>query len=85
MTNNTLKDYTLEVNGKLYSVHKSALEARSEVFAAMLSFDSMEKEEKKAVLTDIENEVFEELLTFLYTGNAPNLDKFAEKLFIALD
>jgi hypothetical protein len=41
MTNNALKDYTLEVNGKLYSVHKSTLEAKSEAFAAMLSFDSI--------------------------------------------
>jgi hypothetical protein len=31
----------------------------------MLSFDSLEKEERKAVLTDIENELFEELLSFL--------------------
>jgi Leu/Phe-tRNA-protein transferase len=44
-----------------------------------------EKSDDKIVLQNIEREVFEEMLTFIYTGKALNVEKYANELLIAAD
>ncbi|EDW12131.2 protein roadkill [Drosophila mojavensis] len=53
------------------SAHKIILSARSKVFADMLSGES---QANRVIIDDFCGEVVEELLRFIYTGVAPNLD-----------
>ena len=36
-------------------------------------------------ITDVDHEVMREMLRFIYTGKAPNLDKMADDLLAAAD
>lgn len=36
-------------------------------------------------INDVEPEVFKEMMCFIYTGKAPNLDKMADDLLAAAD
>jgi hypothetical protein len=81
-----LSDFTIEVKGKQFAVHKTVLAARSSVFRDMFcNVGNDEKSDDKIVLQNIEREVFEEMLTFIYTGKAPNVKKYANELLIAAD
>jgi speckle-type POZ protein len=80
-----LSDFTLVVNGSEFAVHSSILIARSPFFAAMLYDDMKEKRECKATLEEIETNVFEALLKFIYYGNVSQIEDLALKLFIAAD
>lgn len=77
--NDTLSDVTIVVGAKEYRVHKLILIARSSVFATLLTTHLLKKEKNRLTVTDIEEEVFEELLTFLYTGkfSITNIEKLS--------
>lgn len=46
----------------------------------------MEESKKNRVeINDVEPEVFKEMMCFIYTGKAPNLDKMADDLLAAAD
>jgi hypothetical protein len=51
----------------------------------MFSNDMIESQSNRCTIDDIESEVFEELLTFIYTGNAPKAQTMAEKLLAAAE
>ncbi|UYV69721.1 SPOPL [Cordylochernes scorpioides] len=51
----------------------------------MLTHDMNEKKEKLIKIVDAEPMVFEELLRYIYTGKAPNLEGMAAKLMEAAD
>lgn len=76
-----LSDFTFIVGDTEFKAHKVILEARSEVFAAMMRYDG----EDKAVIAEMSPAVFREMLTFIYTGKAPNVDCMADKLLVAAD
>ena len=63
-----------------FKVHKFILAARSPVFKRMFETDM---KECSSVLEDITAEAVDELLTYLYTGTAPNLEELTEELFEA--
>ncbi|UYV69719.1 SPOPL [Cordylochernes scorpioides] len=78
-------DITLSVCGRPFHAHQNLLSARSPVFQAMLTHDMYEKKEKLIKIVDAEPMVFEELLRYIYTGKAPNLESMAAKLMEAAD
>jgi speckle-type POZ protein len=81
-----LSDFTIEIKGKQFAVHKTVLAARSSVFRDMFCNVGIdEKNDDKIDLQNIEIEVFEEMLTFVYTGKAPKIEKYANELLIAED
>ena len=41
--------------------------------------------QNRVEITDVEQPVMSELLTYVYTGKAPNLDKMADALLSAAD
>lgn len=70
-------DLPLQVN---FYAHKAILAARSPVFAKMFSHDMQESATNTIQLTDIEPDVLKELLTYIYTGECPNIKRHAESL-----
>lgn len=78
-------DFKFILKGKTFLVHKSILAARSPVFAAMFRHQTKEAQEQKAEIIDFDANVFEEMLRFIYTGRAPNIEKLVEKLLAISD
>ncbi|XP_033624541.1 speckle-type POZ protein-like [Asterias rubens] len=81
----TFSDVTLCVTGKEFLAHKAILAARSPVFNAMFEHEMEEKKHGRVEITDVEPEVMNEILRFIYTGKAPNLEKMADELLAAAD
>ena len=82
--NKTFSDVTIDVHGHQFQAHKNIL-ARSPVFAAMFGHETAENLPSILSVPDIEPEVFEELLRFIYTGRIERLQELAAKLLIAAD
>ncbi|CAG2168212.1 unnamed protein product, partial [Oppiella nova] len=78
-------DVLLVVNGREYYAHKAILAARSPVFAAMFEHEMEEKKQNKVEITDMDHEVLREMLRFIYTGKATNLEKMDADLLAAAD
>jgi speckle-type POZ protein len=82
-----LSDVTFNIGGYDFPAHKNILSARSEVFAAMFQHPSKENLTNQIKIEDIEPDVFQELLRFIYTGRVQvdKLEVMAAGLFIAAD
>jgi len=83
--NQKFSDVILSVNGREFYAHKAILAARSPVFAAMFEHEMEEKKQNRVEITDMDHEVLGEMLKFIYTGKAINLDKMADDLLAAAD
>ena len=59
--------------------------ARSLVFHAMFEHEMEERKLGRVEITDVDHEVMREMLRFVYTGKAPNLDRMADDLLAAAD
>lgn len=59
--------------------------ARSEVFNAMFEHEMEERKLNRVDIHDVDHEVLREMLRFIYTGKAPNLEKMADDLLAAAD
>ncbi|XP_016159794.1 PREDICTED: speckle-type POZ protein [Ficedula albicollis] len=66
-------------------VQRAILAARSPVFSAMFEHEMEESKKNRVEINDVEPEVFKEMMCFIYTGKAPNLDKMADDLLAAAD
>jgi speckle-type POZ protein len=82
VNNKKYSDFVFIVDNKEFFAHKNILSIRSKVFEAMFAND-IESQSNRCTIDDIESEVFEELLTFIYTGNAPKAQTMVEKLLAA--
>ncbi|KAL9888482.1 protein roadkill-like [Glossina fuscipes] len=78
-------DVTLAVNGHEIRAHKSILVARSSVFAAMFRHSMEETQTNRINITDVDYIVLKEMLTYMYTGEVPNLSNNALHLLEAAD
>ncbi|XP_046450201.1 speckle-type POZ protein-like [Daphnia pulex] len=67
--------------------HVSVLAARSPVFAAMFNHDMKEKQTGEVVIEDIEFEIFQELLHYIYSGRMKTVltEATARSLCVAAD
>ena len=81
----TLSDVTLAVGDKEFKAHKNILSARSPVFRAMFQHDTKEHKENRVQISDCDPYTVEEMLTFIYTGEAPRLKEMAHSLFVIAD
>ena len=68
-----------------FFAHKAILAARSPMFAKMFKHDLLESATSIITLSDIDSEVFKELLTYIYTGKAPNIKVLASLLLSAAE
>jgi len=82
-----MTDVTFEVDGVEIKAHKAIISARSEVFRRMFCQDSGFKEatSDRVEIKDLEQDVFQELLKFIYTGKVEKLQNMADDLLAAAD
>lgn len=83
--NTRFTDCSFFVRGQEFKAHKSVLAARSPVFNAMFEHEMEESKKNRVEINDVDPEVFKEMMRFIYTGKAPNLDKMADNLLAAAD
>ncbi|XP_035678010.1 kelch repeat and BTB domain-containing protein 2-like [Branchiostoma floridae] len=80
-----LQDVVLEVEGRQFPCHRLVLSARSPYFRAMFTSDMAESRQKTVVLQDMDADVFEEILSYIYSGTLHvSLDK-VQPLYQAAD
>lgn len=65
--------------------HKEILAARSSVFAAMFSANMIENEQNLVTISDIDAEVFQQLLKYIYTGKTEANETTVASLLVAAD
>uniref|UniRef100_A0A0A9ZD56 Speckle-type POZ protein-like protein n=1 Tax=Lygus hesperus TaxID=30085 RepID=A0A0A9ZD56_LYGHE len=85
MKNKEYTDFTIIVENKRFEVHRMFLALRSPYFAAMFTTPMKESIEKEAIEKDVDKEVFELLLEYIYTDDVKTIDDHAEKLIICAD
>ena len=78
-------DFDIVVCGKNLRVHKFILAAHSPVFLAMFDHDMKEQRLNKLEIKDIDYDVFEQMLCYIYTGKAKKLKELAISLLSAAD
>ncbi len=85
--NMQFSDVNFNIGGREFPAHKSILTTRSQYFAAMFKHPTKENSTNQVKIEDIEPEVFDQLLRFIYTGRVPldKLETMAAGLFIAAD
>lgn len=85
--NKTLSDVNLNVGGRIFPAHKNIIAARSKVFAAMFNHETAENLSNQVDIQDIDPDVFQEVLRYLYTGrmSRETLDKMAVGVLAVAD
>jgi len=78
-------DVKIRCGGKVYDCHKNILASRSQVFKTMLESNMKEKMTGDIEIKNMDHEVFEDLLKYIYSGVAPNIDAHSQELFAAAD
>lgn len=67
--NGRFVDAELVVAGRTFHVHKVIVAARSPVLKSKLDSDGTESYIKRVIIGDVDEDIFEELLYFIYTGS----------------
>ena len=82
-----LSDVTFCIGDREFPAHKVILVTRSKVFASMFEYETKENLTNQIEIEDIEPEVFQELLRFIYTGEVSlhEMETIAAGLLIAAD
>jgi len=78
-------DITITCDDQEFECHKFILASRSPVFKTMFETEMKEKKTGKYEIKCMKVEVFEDLLKYMYSGVAPNIDTIAKELFLAAD
>jgi speckle-type POZ protein len=82
-----LSDVIINIDGRQFPAHKNILIARIKPFAAMFEHSTKEKLTNQIKIEDVEADVFQELLRFVYTGrlSTATMESIGVGLFIAAD
>uniref|UniRef100_A0A8D8B572 Protein roadkill n=1 Tax=Culex pipiens TaxID=7175 RepID=A0A8D8B572_CULPI len=80
LSSSQLSDITVKVGRRTFHAHKAVLVARSTVFAAMFQHDMREAQRNEIVIPNMDPQVFEEVLRFIYTDKVEGLPKMAYEL-----
>eukprot|EP00731_Ephydatia_muelleri_P032775 Em0024g319a len=78
-------DVMLAVGSHEFKADKAVLAARSPVFSAMFEHEMEESRKNRVEISDLDQEVMQEMLAYIYVGKAPNLKKRADSLLSAAD
>jgi len=85
LANNSLTDVILNIKGKELEAHKVILTTMSPVFEIMFNEGYTEHRDSYVKVEDIDSDVFEEFLRFLYSGQVEHLDEMSFELYAAAD
>jgi speckle-type POZ protein len=82
-----LSDVTFNINGRNFAAHKIILAMRSPVFSAMFTHATKEMLSGNVEVDDIDADVFQEVLRYLYTGltRSTTMDVMAPGLLAAAE
>jgi speckle-type POZ protein len=82
-----LSDVTFNINGRNFAAHKIILAMRSPVFSAMFTHATKEMLSGNVEVDDIDADVFQEVLRYLYTGltRTTTMDVMAPGLLAAAE
>ncbi|XP_063089603.1 speckle-type POZ protein-like [Cavia porcellus] len=83
--NSLLADCCLCVAGQEFQAHKAILAARSPVFRALFQYELQKSKNSPVEISDMDPAVFNEIISFIYTGKTPNLCRMASDLLAAAD
>lgn len=84
MESGAFSDVTIQVGQKLFKAHKVILATRCEYFNRMFSSDFKESISQEIQLEDIEPDIFEVVLSFIYSNKIPcDLESIAKDLLMA--
>ncbi|XP_052034555.1 TD and POZ domain-containing protein 1-like [Apodemus sylvaticus] len=75
--NSIFTDCSLFVGGHEFRAHKAILAARSPVFRAMFEHEMQERLKNLVEIHDLDPQVFQEMMGFIYTWKAPNLKSYS--------
>ncbi|XP_062537353.1 speckle-type POZ protein-like isoform X1 [Armigeres subalbatus] len=78
-------DVVIVVQNRELKAHKFMLASQSIVFEAMFESDMREKQESRIIISDLEYEVIEQMLLYMYTSKVPKLKSLADRLLVAAD
>jgi len=78
-------DVAVVAEEREFPVHRAILAERSDVFGAMFDVDMTEKQNKRIVIEDLSADAVSDLLNFIYTDSAPNINKLAAELLVAAE
>ncbi|XP_060589968.1 speckle-type POZ protein B-like [Ruditapes philippinarum] len=84
----SFSDVTLCVGGREFQAHKAILAGTNKVkwfLKAIFGTEMEEKKQNRVDIADVDQDVMREMLRFIYTGKAPNLEKMADDLLAAAD
>jgi len=84
-TSNKYADITIECGDKKFKCHKIILASRSPVFKTMFDADMKEKEAGSVEIKNMTPEVLKNMLKYIYTSEAPDIDAFTQELFAAAE
>ena len=76
---------TISAGEETFKAHKAILITRSPVFRAMFENNMTEATSNCIEISDMDPKVVKEMLKYIYTGNAPEVGKMADKLLQAAD
>ena len=80
----TFSDFTFIVKGKEFKLHKIILAAASPVMRRMFTTNMGESRENKCIVDDIEPDIFEYLVKFIYRHEVPeNISEVVKPLYEA--
>ena len=78
-------DVTVKCGEKLFDCHQNILASRSQVFKMMFESNMKEKLTGSVEVKNMDHKVFEDLLKYIYTGEAPSIGDHTEELLAAAD
>lgn len=85
LTSPKFTDVVLVFGERELKAHKAMLVAQSSVFEAMFHSDMRESSENRVDIDDLDYEVADQMLQFIYTDKAPKLELMADRLLKAAD
>ena len=80
-----MSDVKIHCGDQVFDCHQLILSARSPVFRVMFQAEMAEKKTRKIEIPEFDPPTVSALLTFIYTGQTPNLDDHAEDLLMAAE
>jgi len=83
--NKDFADVKVACGDRVFECHQFMLSARSPVFRAMFQSDMTEAQTKRVDIQDLQPDVVNDMLLYIYTGNTPNLNRVAGELLAAAD
>ena len=81
----SFSDFTVACQGREFMCHQAILAGRSTYFHKMLSHDMEEKEQKCVDIQDFTADIVKEMLLYIYTGKAGDLEENAAGLLAAAE